>query len=229
MNLKTRKMYEKMYDILYKKFFDRNRALDTLVEFIAVDNCPSLLNQLNHKFEWLSEDKELCEDLLKVYDLSLLKADTYDYLGELYVEKQAYLGQKLKEQSINPDSVTVLISSMAIRKTDGRLNILDPCVGTGRFLLAAYKYAPNANFFGVDTDLRALRIALTNCAIHNIPAYLLHADSQIHEIDISKPDGLYNWQYANRWYSCIDKLRKISQERTQQIETQAEKECPKMV
>ena len=62
-------------------------------------------------------------------------------------------------------------------------------------------------FFGVDSDLRLLRIAATNFYVHNIQGYLLHADGLIHETDISSEDGKYNWQFANSWYSNMDKLR----------------------
>lgn len=229
MNPNTRKMYEKMYNILFQKFLDHNLTINALAEFIAVDNYPSLLNQLNHKFEWLYEDKELCENLLKVYNLSLLKSDPYDYLGDLYVNKQTFVEKNTKGRQANPDLIADFISRITFRNTNGTLNILDPCVGTGSFLLAASKHFPNANFFGVDSDLTALRIAFTNCAIHKINAYFLHADIQTHEIDISKPDGIYNWQYANHWYSCMDKLRKISPGKSPRNEFQQENDRAKII
>lgn len=74
--------------------------------------------------------------------------------------------------------------------------------------MAAHKTAPNALFFGVDVDLRALRIAFINFAIHGISGYLLHADSLAHDTDISTDDGIYNWHFANRWDSCMNKLKK---------------------
>ena len=90
------------------------------------------------------------------------------------------------------------------------MNILDPAVGSGRLLMAAYKRAPHARLFGVDIDLRLVRIAFANFTIHKIPGYLLHADSLCHEIDIATEDGRNNWQHANRWYSCMDKLTPLS-------------------
>lgn len=103
-------------------------------------------------------------------------------------------------------NVADMMADMTIGQTSESKTVLDPAVGTGRLLMAAHKVAPNAILFGVDTDLRALRIAYTNFAIYNISGYLLHADGLKHEIDISTPPGLNNWQYANKWYSCMDKL-----------------------
>lgn len=209
-----------MYDILYRRFQQHDKTIDALVEFIAIDNCPALLSQLDHKLEWIYDDPELCEKLHDVYDLDLLKVDTYDYLGDLYYRNQDKSVKGQKRLIFSQKRINELIHNMIIGKTDDQVNILDPCVGTGRFLLSVYKYVPNANLFGVDSDLRALRIAFTNCAIHNIKAYLLHADSTVHETDISKDDGRYNWQFANRWYSCMDKLKKINQNIEETIKTE---------
>ena len=210
----ARKIYENMYEILWRGFHDYTKAWDYLVDFLAVDNCPSLLNQLEHKFEWLFNNKELSDKLVSVYKPEVLKQDMRDHLGDLYVENQSKLGRCFKGQFLTPDNVCDVMCRTTVGETDKQLNILDPAVGTGRFLLYAHRYAPNANLFGVDIDLKALRIAFTNCAIHGISAYFLHADSLVHEIDISKPDGIANWQYANRWYSCWDKLKNTKEKQT---------------
>jgi type I restriction-modification system DNA methylase subunit len=216
----AREIYENMYEILCRRFHDYNKAWDYLIEFLAVDNCPALLSQLKHKFEWLFEDKDLADMLMSIYKPEVLKADMHDHLGDMYVKNQGKLGQSFKGQFLTPDEVVDFMCKAVIgeaNKANRPLNILDPCVGTGRFLLYAHRYAPDANLFGVDIDLRALRVAFTNCAIHNIRAYLLHADSLRHEIDISKPDGIANWQYANKWYSCWDKLKEITPKRKEEV------------
>jgi type I restriction-modification system DNA methylase subunit len=229
MNPKTKQMYQEMYDILYRRFHHHEKTIDALTEFIAVDNCPALLNQLDHKLEWVYDDPELCQSLDSVYNLDLLKADAYDYLGDLYLGKQRNDERKHKGQYLLPERVVGHINGIVISKTDEKVNILDPYVGTGRFLISAHKYAPNANLFGVDIDLRALRIAFTNCAIQNIKAYLLHADNLVHEIDVSKADGSYNWQFANRWYSCMDKLQKACPDRVDESKTEVKKKTEELV
>ena len=109
---------------------------------------------------------------------------------------------------------------MTIGQTNEKPNILEPCVGTGRFLITAQEYAPNARLFGVDNNITMFRTAFTNAAIHSISMYLLHADSLFHDISISTPDGLYNWQHANRWQSQMDNLKTIIPESRKPVQYQ---------
>lgn len=210
MNQDVRKMLESMYDLLNQKFNDSVKAWDSLIEFLAVDNCGSLYYQLNHKFEWLFEDNDFARRLMKTYDFELLKSDYYDHLGEMYLER--IVGQnevRRKGLYLTPMNIAETMAVMTISSTDEKIRVLDPAVGSGRLLMAAYKKAPNSILFGVDIDLRVLRIAFTNFAIHNISGYLLHANSLEHEIDISTENGMYNWQFVNSWYSHMDKLKEI--------------------
>jgi len=214
MNVELRAMLEKMYDLLTEKFSDPVRSWDSLVEFLAVDNCGELLYQLNHKFEWLFRDSKLAEAVMKTYDAELLRSDYYDHLGEMYLERIVSKKEaERKGRVLTPMHAADSIAQMTIQRTNEPLRILDPAVGTGRLLMAAHKIAPNSTVFGVDTDLRLLRIAFTNLAIHNISGYLLNADSLKHEINIATKDGRYNWQYANKWYSCMDRLKPLCKDR----------------
>ena len=208
MNQDVRRMLERMYSLLSSKFHDPVKAWDSLIEVLAVDNCGGLIFQLDHKFEWLFEDVSFARRLIKTYDSELLRSDYYDHLGEMYLEKVV---DKKKAQGKGlylmpmPDTETAAVVNVI--ETDKTRTILDPAVATGRLLMAVHKMTPNSKLFGVDVDLRALRIAFTNFAIHSISGYLLHADSLKHEIDINNEDGISNWHYANRWYSCMDKLK----------------------
>ena len=40
-----------MLNIFNRKFNDNNKAWDRMIEFIAVDNCPPMLVQMDHEFE----------------------------------------------------------------------------------------------------------------------------------------------------------------------------------
>ncbi len=210
MDLEVRKMLESMYGLLTGKFHDPYKAWDHFIDFLATDNCGSLIHQLDHKFEWLFEDSRLADRLMKTYDPEKLRSDYYDHLGEMYLDKVAGPSQvQCQGLFLTPMHVADSMAAMTIGETTDKVNVLDPCVGTGRLLMAAHKQAPNARLFGVDVDMRALRIAFTNFAIHDISGYLLHADSLGHETDISTDEGFHNWQFANRWYSCMDKFKPI--------------------
>ena len=204
-------MLEDVHSVFNDEFRDSVKAWDSFLEFLAVDHCPPLLQQLDHKFEWFFENESFSKDVIARYNPSILPTEFYDHLGEMYIEK--LVTKKDADRRglfLTPMEVANLMATMTISRTENEVTVLDPCVGTGRFLMAGYKRAPNGMFFGVDIDLRALRVAYTNLAIHGIRGYLLHADSLMHETDIGTVSGRENWQYANKWYSCIDKLKLLS-------------------
>lgn len=219
MKQEVRAMLERMYGLFTREFHDPVKSWDYMIDFLAADNCGQLLPQLDHKFEWLFENSKLVNAIKDVYDHKLLKSDYYDHLGEMYHERviSAY-DAKRKGMFLTPVNVADMLSQMTLVSDKQEPNVLDPAVGTGRLLMSAYKVSPKARLFGVDIDLRALRIAFTNFAIHNVRAYLLHANSLLHEIDIAEEGGMHNWQYANSWYSCMDKLKPAT--RSQSSSTQ---------
>lgn len=197
-----------MYKLFTMKFKDNVKAWDYFIDFLAVDNQGRLIHQLSHKFEWLFEDNKLVNSLMSIYNPALLRSDYYDHLGEMYFEK---ILKPRQSQDRNLSLMTMndayTMAKMSFGETDAPLKILDPVVGSGRYLMAVHKIAPNALLFGVDNDIRALRVALTNFAIHGIQGYLLHADARIHDVEIDSDEGIFNWMFANKWYSCIDKLK----------------------
>ena len=223
MNPEVRKMLENIYDLLTEKFHDSYTAWDHFIDFLATDNCGSLIHQLDHKFEWLFEDSRLTDRLMNTYDPEKLRSDHYDHLGEMYLDK--VVGPRRahdKGLHLTPMNVAESMAAMTFDKTEKPVNVLDPTVGSGRLLMAAHKLAPNARLFGVDADLRMVRIAFTNFAIHGLSGHVLHADSLVHETDISTDEGRENWRYANQWYSRMDKLKPNKGRREQ--ETQPKKE-----
>ena len=209
MNLEVKTMLENMYEIIANKNNDPTKSWDRLIEFLAADNSPSHYFQFKHNLEWLMKDEPLATNLMNIYDPKLLKSDFYDHLGELYQDRVASkVYTKNSEIVLTPKQIADSIAQIT-GKTDKPIKILDPAVGSGRLLMSAYKAAPNSYLFGVDLDMRKLRIAMTNFAIHDIPGYFLNADSSKHEIDISKESGKANWKYMNSWYSCMDKLKPV--------------------
>jgi len=209
MNQKVRDMLEQIYDIFTDKFKDRVVAWDYFIEFLAVDNCGSLLFQLDHKLEWFVKDIEFSSAVLRIYNPDLLRADYYDHLGEMYLEKVVSQGKNKNTLGLISIRDAADKVKSVLSHTDKQIKIMDPSAGTGRLLMAAFKQAPNALLFGIESDLRLYRIAFTNFVILNIPVYLLHADSSIHESDLSTKKGKHNWKYANKWYSYIDQLQLI--------------------
>ena len=204
-------MLENMYDLFIDKYQDPLKSWDSMIEFLAVDNCASLVWKLNNKITWFYENSNFVERVMNIYDYNLLKSDYYDHLGDMYLEKiLSRTGTGRRGSFLMPANEAESLARMTVQEADKPIKVLDPTVGTGRLLMAVHKRAPNSLAFGVDIDLRALRIAYTNFAIHNIEGYLLHADNRKHELDISTENGKNNWKFANNWYSRINELKQLS-------------------
>ena len=208
MQPKARAMLENLYELFNKKTQDQKKAWNYLLEFLLIDSDVTHIFEIDHKFEWLFCDLGLVKKTREIYDDKLLRADYHDHLGEMYLDhfvpKSKVLNTKnyMRHQSaIDVLTETILPDSIM------PFRFLDIEAGTARLIMAAYKKAPKAYFFGVERNLDLYRIALTNLAIHDIPAVILNVDLGKYETDISLPNGKYNWQFANNWNPDTNQFR----------------------
>lgn len=209
MNSEVRTMLERMLQVFRTKFSGKFTAWDRFLEFLVVDHRADLIFSFGHRFEWFMKDPNFVKSISEIYNPEFLTEDYYDHLGELYVERV------MPESGVNDVGMLPtqfegrgLVKHLFKNKSKKPASLIDTAVGTGRLLMATYKIAPEVKLFGIESDLRTYRIALTNFAIHKIPTYLLNADSS-HETDLSKENGKFNWQYANNWNSCMNLLRPL--------------------
>ncbi len=206
-----------MFDVLYRKTHDYGEAYERLLEFLVADHLPVMVPQFEGKLEWLLKDEALYNRLVPLYaeHFDAFHDDRYDYLGDLYVELQGRFSQGIKGQFLTPQNVCEMMAEMVMGDADnGRpANVLDPCVGTGRMLISAHRYAPPGSvFYGIDIDNRAIRTAFTNACIHKVPMRLLCADSLRHATRPDTEAGRHNWKYCNSWRSHYGELRSIVDE-----------------
>ena len=103
-----------------------------------------------------------------MYKPQLIKQDFHDYLGDMYMERQGVRQVQGKGQFLTPDSVADLMAKMTIGEDiTRRINILDPCVGTGRLLISAYKQCKNSNLFGVSLENHSDNNTVTNNTVNS--------------------------------------------------------------
>lgn len=211
MNQEVRLMLENVLDVFSEEFEDKTIAWERFLEFIATDSRGSLFYKFDHKFEWFFENIEFANSVIREYDHKLLTSDYYDHLGDLYIDKVAPKdsAKGLRARIVKSDLAEAIVNK-SMSATEDRKKILIPYCATGRLLLASSRRAPKAVLFGVEPDINLYRIAYTNVAIHEIHAFLLHADPKSHQIDISRGDGALNWQLANEWNPRSEFLRPIS-------------------
>ena len=208
MQPKARAMLEDMYDLFSKKVQDKKKAWNYLLEFLLIDSDVTHIFEIDHKFEWLFSDLDLVKRTREIYDNKLLRTNYYDHLGDMYLDHFVPKSKVLKTRTyVRHQSAIDVLADTVIPESNKPFRFLDIEAGTGRLIMAAYKQAPRAYFFGVERNLDLYRIALTNLAIHDIPAHILNADSGKHEIDVSLPNGKYNWQFANTWNPETNQFR----------------------
>lgn len=99
-----------------------------------------------------------------------------DVLGDYF--EHAGFGDKSKGQTLTPQALADYIVRETIMpgQKDLKLNICDPCCGTGRFLLAAGRYATNATLYGVDIDPHMAVMSAVNLAVFQLRGLVVCAN-----------------------------------------------------
>jgi hypothetical protein len=128
------------------------------------------------------------------------KAKPHDYLGEVFMEQRLH-GRRLG-QVLTPMNVVNFMIQMTIGEEPKELKtVLDPCVGSGRFLLGATLAYPKAPLvlFGIEIDISLYRACLVNMALFsNHPYSIICADTLRLDIEKSGPSSPL-WDYGNCW------------------------------
>lgn len=206
MSIKARKVYDKLHDTLYTATHDSLKAYDLMLAWLLVDNCYPFLTQFKDDLWMLDIKNEYARRLYEAYtreDVGIIRNDWDDDLGELYMDLQSKSTVEIKGQFLTPINVAKMMAGMMFGDEKKKINVLDPCVGTGRLIMAGAQRNIKSYYYGVDIDQRATRTALVNCALHDIHGIILHADSLYHKTELGHP----NWLHANQWDTHWDKLK----------------------
>ena len=140
-------------------------------------------------------DPGIIQRLDTTFDIGRFASVLDDHLGHLFTTLEisnASLGQCL-----TPMSIADMIVAITCRGASAGDKILDPCVGSGVFLIAALKAAPpGVQLYGVEIDRTLYRTALVQLTVFTdygkkSPFFLLNDDSLMNP----SPD----WNTANLW------------------------------
>ena len=185
-----------MFDIIRESTGQDSRAcFNQLVRFLA--DCLRIqpLPQ---------DDRKVAEKLLPlaIPYFEACVADPWDWLGELFEQQEC--GNRRLGQNFTPRPVVQFMVTSVMLKApddDSRLiTVLDPCTGTGRFLVATATMFPDKPLalFGIEIDIDLYRAALVNMRTFapGRPYFLLRADALVVDASLNSP----NWQrYGNLW------------------------------
>lgn len=96
----------------------------------------------------------------KTFDLEFFLKSPADYLGDYAAELYGKGRNNPTGYFPTPMEVSVLMAQVTLKGCDKTNSICDPCVGSGRLLMAASNYS--LNLYGVDIDLAILKACKVN-------------------------------------------------------------------
>ena len=107
-----------------------------------------------------------------------------DVLGEIY---QAQITYGEHGQFFTPEHITECMSSMIMKDTKKSIEkvqtVMDPCCGSGRFLLGSAKENPDNYFIGQDIDERCCKMAVINLFLKDLNGEIRWGNSLTHKIN----------------------------------------------
>jgi len=126
-----------------------------------------VLNSYNILINSLIENKEkaiaFCKKYPQLFSLKYIYEFNEDILGLIYISCKNLGNRKVTGSYYTPTKVVKkLISKLDITSDD---KILDPCCGTGNFLLQLPEYVPFDNVYGNDIDSISVKITRLNMAL----------------------------------------------------------------
>ncbi len=146
-----------------------------------------------HKYVDKGVDKKIGERTIDLFSKAwgMLCKETLetkkDVLGEIFQQQITY-GEH--GQFFTPEHITEFMAKMVgkspeVTKSDSKSpeTIIDPCCGSGRFLLSSAKENPDNYFIGQDIDERCCKMAVINMFMRDLRGEIRLGDSLTNKID----------------------------------------------
>jgi len=187
-----------------KEGHHKSKSFEMLLDFIAFTS--------NFQSNAVSPLKTTTlEELNKTFEKSLFMMQREDFLGRVYEELG--MGDFRKGQYFTPMTICDMMAQMTIdcENKTYPVTVLDPCVGSGRMLLSAYKVLGfKGLYFGCEIDRLVYKIAVMNAYFWQIPMLILNANA----LYVNLSPGSKNWtQAGNVWEpSSWESLESITSE-----------------
>lgn len=96
----------------------------------------------------------------KTFNLGLYLKYPHDYLGEYAAELYGNGRHNPTAYFPTPMHISVMMAKMVMSEKDKTASVCDPCVGSGRLLMAASNYS--LNLYGIDIDFAILNVCKVN-------------------------------------------------------------------
>jgi hypothetical protein len=125
--------------------------------------------------------KRGCDSIAHAFGtlVAMMEKTRLDILGDLFQGAITYgeKGQFLTPEHLCKAMAKITIADEAEKERSGRKSVCDPCVGSGRMLLAVADMKPHWDFVGQDADLRCVRMTAINLGLRNLYGYVVWSNS----------------------------------------------------
>lgn len=142
-------------------------------------------------------------DLLEQY-VAAARAKPWDHLGEIFTEQELAGRKNSLGQNLTPKQIVDFMIKCTLdfdKPVKEPKTVLDPCVGSGRFLIEASLLNPEKPLilFGIEIDVTLYRACLVNMALFsNHPYSIIRADTLMLDTNHSGAGGPI-WNLGNLW------------------------------
>ncbi|MCR5558079.1 MAG: N-6 DNA methylase [Butyrivibrio sp.] len=132
-----------------------------------------------------------------LFDLDLIYEEKEDILGLIYISCKNLGSRKAKGSYYTPSAIVKRVTAPDILNLTGDSRVLDPCCGTGNFLLQLPEGTEFENVYGCDIDSVSVCITRINMALR-----FPEADPEMIRAHITERDYLL-WQSPMRFTHII--------------------------
>jgi type I restriction-modification system DNA methylase subunit len=134
--------------------------------------------------------------------VDLMEATRRDVLGDLF---QGGITYGEAGQFLTPEEICRMMAAMNVDDAPPDAKVFDPCVGSGRMLLAYAEQRQGGELIGQDIDLRCVRMTAINLALRNLYGYALWGNSLNGELKLAYRIG-FNMHGGVIRYAHLDEL-----------------------
>lgn len=160
--------------------------------------------------------KKLVEAYPEIFNTLFFYEDREDILGLLYISCKNIGNRKRTGSYYTPTRIVHRVIEKLVEKNGSHKSILDPCCGTGNFLLQLPDAFSIDNIHGMDIDLLSVKIARLNLALHYLiddisivyqniicENYLQKPQEEKYDLIVGNPPWGYNFteeEYQFLWH-----------------------------
>lgn len=155
-------------DFTYRNGYNVKTVFDDFLRYIIHGFSPGAppLTSWRYKKEQNEVFWQMLQEWIIIMDRQVKRKDWYDPFGDLYMALTSRSHQQAKGQFFTPVDICELMVHMLYSDKKQGEDILDPCCGSGRLLLAFHALHPGNYLVAEDIEYSCCLMTVCNFLIH---------------------------------------------------------------